>query len=57
VCPICIALLAAPPFTAPPVVALPPPQSAPVEALALVSERETISSLAAAYRSRAPPSA
>jgi Protein of unknown function (DUF2946) len=57
VCPICIALLASPPFTAPPLIALPLPTSARSEAPALVSEVSARFEVATAYQSRAPPRA
>jgi Protein of unknown function (DUF2946) len=54
-CPVCIALLAAPPFTAPTEIALPLPVAGPVDALAYFDLRAPATSIAAAYRSRAPP--
>ena len=55
-CPICIALIASPAFTAPPQVALPLPLANAVAALAPIDGQEAPVRLAAtAYRSRAPP--
>ena len=54
-CPICIALQASPPFTAPVQIALPLPSGRPIDVLAATaaSVPERVATLA--YRSRAPP--
>jgi hypothetical protein len=57
VCPICIALQAAPPFTAPPQVALPVPLVLPVEIVVAEAPPAARIIATAAYRSRAPPHA
>jgi hypothetical protein len=55
-CPICIALIASPAFTAPPQVALPVPLASTLDALAPSDGQEAPVRLAAtAYHSRAPP--
>jgi len=55
-CPICIALIASPAFTAPAPVALPLPLASPIAALAPSDGQEAPARFAAtAYRSRAPP--
>jgi hypothetical protein len=54
-CPICIALQAAPPFTAPPQIALPLPASFPLETVLAEAEPAAKSVATSAYRSRAPP--
>ena len=55
VCPICIALQAAPPFTAPPQIALPLPATLPLDAVTADARPAQKTVAAAAYRSRAPP--
>ncbi len=54
-CPICIALLASPPFTAPDLVVLPAPVGYPLDALVAAARQGRRALAAAAYRSRAPP--
>lgn len=54
-CPVCIALLASPPFTAPGAVVLPLPAGYPVEALTATAGQARLTLATAAYRSRAPP--
>ena len=55
-CPICIALIASPAFTAPPPVAVPLPVASAVAALAPRDGHETpVRFATTAYRSRAPP--
>jgi hypothetical protein len=55
-CPICIALIASPAFTAPPLVALPLPLASAIASLAPIDGQEAPVRLATtAYRSRAPP--
>ena len=55
-CPICIALIASPAFTAPPQIALPLPVASAIDALAPNDGQEAPVRLATtAYRSRAPP--
>ena len=54
-CPICVALLASPVFTAAPAVFLPLPASRPIEVVATVEASFTVTSFHSAYRSRAPP--
>jgi hypothetical protein len=55
ICPICVALQAAPPFTAPPQIALPLPMALPVD-IAVAELHPAAQTVAtAAYRSRAPP--
>ena len=54
-CPICIALLASPVFTATPAVFLPLPASQPVEVVAAFEASFTVTSFHGPYRSRAPP--
>jgi len=55
VCPICLALLASPAFTAAPAVSLPLPQSRPTEVIATADTALAVARLFDAYRSRAPP--
>jgi hypothetical protein len=56
ICPICIALLASPAFTAPAPIAVPLPVAIRVVAAPLPAERQLPVRLAtASYRSRAPP--
>jgi len=56
ICPICIALLASPAFTAPPQIAVPLPVIAGTVATLIPPERQIpVRLVAAAYRSRAPP--
>jgi Protein of unknown function (DUF2946) len=55
-CPICIALIASPAFTAPAPVALPPPTASAIAALAPGDGQEApVRFATTAYRSRAPP--
>jgi DUF2946 family protein len=54
-CPICVALLASPLFTAAPAVFLPLPASRPAEAVAASESSFAVASFRASYRSRAPP--
>ena len=55
-CPICIALIASPAFTAPTPVALPLPMASAIAALARIDGQEAPLRFATtAYRSRAPP--
>ena len=54
-CPICVALLASPVFTATPAVLLPLPATRPVEAVAAFDASFAVASFQAFYRSRAPP--
>jgi hypothetical protein len=55
-CPICIALIASPAFTAPSPVALPLPPASAIAALAPIDGREAPARFAiTGYRSRAPP--
>ncbi len=54
-CPICIALLASPPFTAPDLVVLPAPAGYALDALVAAARQGRRALAAAAYRSRAPP--
>lgn len=55
-CPICIALLASPAFTAPAPVALPLPLASPIASLAPSDGQEApVRFATTAYRSRAPP--
>ncbi|HKW52523.1 MAG TPA: DUF2946 family protein [Stellaceae bacterium] len=55
-CPICIALIASPAFTAPPQIALPLPLASAIAAPASTDGQEAPVRLATtAYRSRAPP--
>ncbi len=54
-CPICLALLASPAFTAPLLSALPLPAAMPVEILAPSATQRPAAVLVTAYRSRAPP--
>ena len=54
-CPICIALIASPAFTAPPQIALPLPVAGAVAALAPSDRQAPPRLVATAYRSRAPP--
>ncbi|HEX6840819.1 MAG TPA: DUF2946 family protein [Stellaceae bacterium] len=55
-CPICIALIASPAFTAPAPVALPLPLASPIAALAPSDGQEApVRFATTAYRSRAPP--
>lgn len=55
-CPICIALIASPAFTAPPQVALPLPMASAIDALAPSDGQEApVRFATTAYRSRAPP--
>jgi hypothetical protein len=56
ICPICIALLASPTFTAPPEIALPLPAVAHVESADESPCAFPRATYAAAYHSRAPPS-
>jgi hypothetical protein len=55
VCPICIALQAAPPFTTPPQIALPLPAAQPLEIVVAHTRPAAKHVTTAAYRSRAPP--
>lgn len=55
VCPICIALQAAPPFTAPPQIALPLPAALPLDIVVADAQPSAENAATAAYRSRAPP--
>jgi hypothetical protein len=55
VCPICIALQASPPFTAPAQIALPLPTGHPLDLVAATPARASERVATAAYRSRAPP--
>jgi len=55
ICPICVALHAAPVFTAPTLVALPLPVAVGIEAPAVVTTETPRAPALAAYRSRAPP--
>jgi Protein of unknown function (DUF2946) len=55
VCPICLALLASPAFTATPAVFLPPPAARPVEVIATADTAVAVARFFEAYRSRAPP--
>ena len=55
VCPICLALLASPAFTAAPTVFLPVPPSRPVEVIATADTVLAVARSFDAYRSRAPP--
>ena len=54
-CPICIALIASPAFTAPPQIALPLPVGGSVDALAPSDRQAPLRLVTTAYRSRAPP--
>jgi hypothetical protein len=55
-CPICIALIASPAFTAPAQVALPMPLASAIAALAPIDGQEApVRFATTAYRSRAPP--
>lgn len=54
-CPICIALLASPPFTAPALIVLPLPAGDPVDGLVAAARQGRLTLTIAAYRSRAPP--
>jgi hypothetical protein len=54
-CPICVALLASPAFTAPPQVAVPLPAVATVETFAATPTQAPAAFVIPAYRSRAPP--
>jgi len=54
-CPICIALIASPAFTAPPQIELPLPVAGTVDALAPTDGQALLRFVTAAYRSRAPP--
>jgi DUF2946 family protein len=54
-CPICIALIASPAFTAPPQIALPLPVAGTVAALAPTEGQTPLRFIAVGYRSRAPP--
>ena len=54
-CPICVALLASPVFTAAPAVFLPLPTARPVEVVAASDASFVVASFQASYRSRAPP--
>ena len=54
-CPICIALIASPAFTAPPQIALPLPVAGTVEALDPTDGQALLRFVTAANRSRAPP--
>lgn len=54
-CPICVALLASPIFTATPPVFLPLPQSRPIEVVGDSDPSFAVASFQAFYRSRAPP--
>jgi hypothetical protein len=55
VCPICIALQATPPFTAPVQIALPVPSGHPLVVVVASPAPAPAIAAAAAYRSRAPP--
>ena len=55
VCPICIALQAAPPFTAPAQIALPLPAGRPLACVTAIAVQAPERIATAAYRSRAPP--
>jgi Protein of unknown function (DUF2946) len=55
VCPICIALQAAPPFTAPAQIALPVPVALPLAIVVADAQPAARIVATAAYRSRAPP--
>ena len=55
VCPICVALQAAPPFTAPPQIALPLPAALPLATIVADTRPAAKHVTTAAYRSRAPP--
>jgi hypothetical protein len=54
-CPICIALIASPAFTAPPQIALPLPVAGTVDALVATDGQAPLRFVTVAYRSRAPP--
>ena len=54
-CPICLALLASPAFTAPPSVGLPLPVAVRLEVFVPVPSRPPTTAVATVYRSRAPP--
>lgn len=54
-CPICLALLASPAFTAPPLVGLPLPAATSFATFAIAATRPLPTSATTAYRSRAPP--
>jgi len=54
-CPICVALLASPVFTAAPAVFLPLPASRPAEVVVTSDTSFTVASFHGPYRSRAPP--
>jgi Protein of unknown function (DUF2946) len=54
-CPICVALLASPVFTAAPAVFLPLPASRPVAVVPAFEAAFTVASFHGSYRSRAPP--
>lgn len=55
ICPICIALQASPPFTAPAQIALPLPSGRPLDAAVATQAPAPQRIATAAYRSRAPP--
>ena len=54
-CPICVALLASPVFTAAPAVFMPLPASEPAEVVAAAAPSFAVASFQPSYRSRAPP--
>ena len=54
-CPICIALLASPPFTAPALIVLPLPAGNAVDGLVAAAHEGRVALTTAVYRSRAPP--
>jgi len=56
-CPICLALLASPAFTAPPLFSLPLPVVTPLETFTAVATQPRAAVAVTAYRSRAPPNA